>query len=164
MSGRDFIRQLDNIDGFGKSVGWCARWHIDLILMGLLLLLSVLGVFVLYSATGAEIQPVIRQSVYLLVSFIGMLAVAQISPRILSRWAWLLYVVGIIMLLWVLIHGIQSKGAQRWIQLPGFRFQPSELIKLVMPIMMAAYLSKHPLPLLLSMLLLLLFLSACRSC
>ena len=146
MSSPDFVRQLRSEHGFGKATSWSMRWHIDFLLMGFLLLVSVAGLFILYSATGKDINVVIRQSVYLLISFVGMVCVAQVSPRILMQWSRWFYIAGVVLLLAVLLHGIESKGAQRWIQLPGFRFQPSEIIKLVMPIVMAAYLAKRPLP------------------
>ncbi|MDD7804810.1 MAG: rod shape-determining protein RodA [Endozoicomonas sp. (ex Botrylloides leachii)] len=146
MFNQDFVRQLNGIDGISRDPSWSVRWHIDFILFGLLLLVSIAGLFVLYSATGKNMHVITRQSIYLLVSFIGMIIIAQIPPRMFMQWAGLFYAVAVVLLIVVLVHGIQSKGAQRWIQLPGFRFQPSEIIKLVMPIVMAAYLAKQPLP------------------
>ncbi|MDP0561047.1 MAG: rod shape-determining protein RodA [Candidatus Endonucleobacter sp. (ex Gigantidas childressi)] len=146
MQDKDFVRQLQFADGFGKDVGWSQRLHIDLPLAGLLLLLSIAGLFILYSASGKDVDIVIRQSVYLFISFIGMLCVAQIPPRLLMIWSKYIYVIGVVLLLAVLFFGTQSKGAQRWIELLGVRFQPSEVIKLVMPITVATYLAKRPLP------------------
>ncbi|WP_286196323.1 rod shape-determining protein RodA [Thalassotalea sp. G20_0] len=122
------------------------RWHIDFVLLGFLLLLCGAGLFILYSATGRDMSVVIRQATYLGISLTGMLIVAQIPPRVLMQWAKWFYVGGVLLLLAVLFMGVQSKGAQRWIQLPGFRFQPSEVIKLIMPITMAAFLARRPLP------------------
>ncbi|WP_263080581.1 rod shape-determining protein RodA [Endozoicomonas sp. Mp262] len=146
MSKPDFVRQLQSGSGFGRAASWSLRWHIDFILIGFLLLLSGAGLFILYSATGKEINIVIRQAIYLLISFVVMVSVAQVPPRLLMQWSRWFYIAGVVLLLVVLVHGIESKGAQRWIQLPGFRFQPSEIIKLVMPIVMASYLARRPLP------------------
>lgn len=146
MANRDFVRQLKNIEGIGRASSWSRRWHIDFVLTGFLLLVSISGLFILYSATGKNIEVVYRQSAYLFVSFLAMFSIAQLPPRALMQWAGWFYMVGVILLLAVLVHGIESKGAQRWIQLPGFRFQPSEIIKLVMPIVIAAYLSRRRLP------------------
>ncbi|MBO9483321.1 rod shape-determining protein RodA [Salinisphaera sp. G21_0] len=145
MANQDFVRQID-LHGFGRSPGLSMRWHIDFVLLGFLLLLCGAGLFILYSATGRDMSVVIRQATYLGISLTGMLIVAQIPPRVLMQWAKWFYVGGVLLLLAVLFMGVQSKGAQRWIQLPGFRFQPSEVIKLIMPITMAAFLARRPLP------------------
>jgi rod shape determining protein RodA len=71
---------------------------------------------------------------------------AQFRPRLFARWAPALYVVCLGLLLAVLLFGVGAKGAQRWIALPGFRFQPSEIVKLVLPLMIACYLANRPLP------------------
>ena len=146
MANQDFVRQLDMPASFGRQEGLSMKWHVDFIMLGLLLLLCGAGLFVLYSATGKDVSIVTRQAMYLGVSFVGMIVIAQFPPRILMQWAKWFYLGGLILLLAVLFVGTHSKGAQRWIQLPGFRFQPSEVIKLVMPIVMAAFFAKRPLP------------------
>lgn len=146
MLSPDFVRQLGGDQGFGKGDSWSLRWRIDFFLIGSLFLLSATGLFVLYSAAGRDIDVVIRQSVYLLIGFVGMILIAQVPPRLLMKWSIWFYAIGVILLLIVLLHGIQSKGAQRWIQLPMVRFQPSEIIKLFMPIVIATYLANRPLP------------------
>ncbi|OED45861.1 rod shape-determining protein RodA [Endozoicomonas sp. (ex Bugula neritina AB1)] len=146
MANQDFVRQLDMPENFGRTEGLSMKWHVDFVLLGLLFLLCCAGLFILYSATGKDMSVVARQATYLGVSFFGMIVIAQFPPRFLMQWAKWFYLGGIILLLAVLFLGTQSKGAQRWIQLPGFRFQPSEVIKLVMPIVMAAFLAKRPLP------------------
>ena len=146
MANQDFVRQLDTLEGLAREKSLSMKWHIDFILMGMLLLLSMAGLFILYSATGKDMSVVNRQAAYLGVGFVGMIIIAQIPPRILMQWSKWFYLGGVILLLAVLFMGIQSKGAQRWIQLPGLRFQPSEVIKLVMPIVMAAFLAKRALP------------------
>ena len=146
MANQDFVRQLDAPDGFAREKSLSTKWHVDFVLIGLLSLLCGAGLFVLYSATGKNMAVFDRQASYLGVSFVGMIVVAQIPPRVLMQWAKWFYLAGLLLLLAVLFMGIQSKGAQRWIQLPGLRFQPSEVIKLVMPIVMAAFLSKRTLP------------------
>ena len=145
MANRDFVRQI-NLQGFGRSPGLAMRWHIDFVLLGFLLLLCGAGLFLLYSATGQDMSVVIRQATYLGVSLVAMLMMAQIPPRMLMQLAKWFYAGGVLLLVAVLLFGVQSKGAQRWIQLPGFRFQPSEIIKLIMPITMAAFLARRQLP------------------
>ena len=146
MAGQDFVRQLDEDHGFARTLDWSEKYHIDLILMGLLLILCVAGLLILYSASSMDMLVVERQAMYMLVGFVGMVVVSQFSPRMLMRLSPWMYAGGVVLLVAVLLIGIQSKGAQRWIQLPYIRFQPSEIIKLIMPIVVATYLSNRPLP------------------
>lgn len=145
MNSRDFVRQVD-LDGLERSTDWSERLHIDFVLLGFLLLLGGAGLFFLYSATGGGMAIVMRQAAYFGVSFALMFTIAQIEPRTLEGLAKWFYLFGLLLLLIVLFFGVHSKGAQRWIQLPGFRFQPSEVIKLIMPIAMAAFFASRPLP------------------
>lgn len=143
----------------GKSLGQSAhqpltaprnRWaafHIDPILLVLLLLLIGGGLVVLYSGADRNIEVVKAQGIRMAVALVVMLVFAQLDPAVFRRWAPWLYVAGIASLLAVLLVGVGAKGAQRWLALPGLpRFQPSELMKLVVPIMTAWYLSRHFLP------------------
>jgi len=75
-----------------------------------------------------------------------MLLVAQLHPEQLQRWAPFAYIGCVMLLLAVDFVGVGAKGAQRWLGIGGFRFQPSEIAKLVMPMAVAWYLSTHPLP------------------
>jgi len=120
--------------------------HLDAPLLICLLALSVVSLFVLYSASGQNIDIVWRQVVRLGVAFSIMLALAQITPATLKRWTPWFFGLGIGLLLAVLFFGETGKGAQRWLDLGLFRFQPSEMMKLAVPMMVAWYLSDHPLP------------------
>ena len=122
------------------------RLHIDFPLWVGIMLLSALGMVVLYSAGDKNIDLINRQFVRLFIAFIVMLAVAQINPRTLKFWAPWMYGIGLLMLIAVLAFGEVGKGAQRWLNLGLFRFQPSELMKIAVPIMTAWYLSEAPLP------------------
>lgn len=122
------------------------RLHIDLPLLLSLLLLSVIGLFVLYSAGDQSQDLIIRQLVRLSIGFIIMLAIAQISPAVIRRWAPWVFGIGLVMLVAVLLLGEVGKGAQRWLNLGFFRFQPSEIMKVAVPIMIAWYLAEVVLP------------------
>ena len=122
------------------------RLHIDLPLWIGIMLLSAIGMVVLYSAGDKSIELLNRQSVRLFLAFIVMLAVAQINPSTLKFWAPWMFGIGLLMLVAVLVLGEVGKGAQRWLNLGLFRFQPSELMKIAVPIMTAWYLSEAPLP------------------
>lgn len=120
--------------------------HLDTPLLICLLALSAVSLFVLYSASGQDIDVSWRQSVRLGVAFLIMLALAQLNPATLKRWTPWLFGLGICLLLAVLWFGETGKGAQRWLDLGLFRFQPSEMMKLAVPMMVAWFLSDHPLP------------------
>lgn len=124
-----------------------AQWlHLDLPLLAGLFMLSGFGLFVLYSASGADMVEVRQQGMRLLLAFGIMLAVAQVSVQQWQRWAPWLYLAVLILLGLVLGFGHIGKGAQRWLNLGFFRFQPSELMKLALPMTLAWYLGRRALP------------------
>lgn len=121
--------------------------HLDPVLLGLLLLLVGGGLFVLYSGADRNIEVVKAQGIRLAVAFVVMFVFAQLDQGVFRRWAPWLYGLGLIGLVAVLLVGVGAKGAQRWLALPGLpRFQPSEFMKLVVPMMAAWYLSRYYLP------------------
>ncbi len=122
------------------------RFHIDLPLWIGIILLSAMGMVVLYSAGDKSIDLLNRQFVRLFIAFIVMIAVAQIKPSTLKHWAPWMFGIGLLMLIAVLVLGEVGKGAQRWLNLGLFRFQPSELMKIAVPVMTAWYLAEAPLP------------------
>lgn len=149
----DFVRSLRGypvrppVGGISRRKTIWQRLHIDPWLVGLLLLLMLGGLFVLYSASGENLHMVIAQAIRFGVALLVMLVLAQFTPSALMRWAFPAYLVGILMLLAVEILGDIGMGAQRWLVIPGVvRFQPSELMKLAMPMMVAAWISRHELP------------------
>lgn len=111
-----------------------------------LVILSLAGLVVLYSASGGDIDVVQRQIVRLGIGFAGLLIFAQIPSDQLRSWSLALFVVGVALLIAVLMLGDTGKGAQRWLDLGFMRFQPSELMKVFLPMMMAWYYAKRPLP------------------
>ncbi len=145
---RDFLRQMPGSDvHFKKGVNFFYRLHIDPILFILLLLLCGLGLGLLYSASGQNIEYVERQALRLSLAFGVMFFFAQLDPVVYKRWSPWLYLLGLMALFGVLFFGVGAKGAQRWLQLPGLpRFQPSEFMKLVVPMAVAWYFSNRYLP------------------
>ncbi|MBB3189363.1 rod shape-determining protein RodA [Halomonas cerina] len=123
------------------------RIHLDPWLLGMLLLLMVAGLAVLYSASGQRLAVVIAQGIRFGVALVVMAGLAQLSPSTLQRWALPVYGAGVLMLVAVEVVGDMGMGAQRWLVIPGvIRFQPSEMMKLAMPMMVAAWLSRRELP------------------
>lgn len=125
---------------------WSYRLHIDIPLFIALLLLLTLGIFVLYSASGQNMSVVNRQLTHIGIAVALMLAIAQVRPQTIQFWAPWLFIIGIILLIVVLLVGDIGKGAQRWLNLGFFRFQPSEILKLALPMMLAWYISELSLP------------------
>jgi rod shape determining protein RodA len=119
--------------------------HIDGPLLGGLLLVCALGLVVLYSAVGENMRLWVNQAVRLGVALAAMFIVAQFSPDFLRRWTPWAYIVGLILLVLVLVAGEVSQGARRWLNL-GIRFQPSEIMKLAVPMMAAWYLHDRQMP------------------
>ncbi len=122
------------------------KLHIDLPLLLGILSLMTLGLFIVYSAGGQSIDIVYRQAVRLGVAIVVMLAIAQIPPLSYRKWAVPVFVLGLLMLTAVLLFGHVGKGAQRWLDLGFMKFQPSEIMKLIVPIMIAWFISQDNLP------------------
>jgi len=122
------------------------KLHIDLPLLLGILSLMALGLFVVYSAGGQNMAIVYRQATRLGIALLVMLTIAQIPPLSYQKWAVPVFVLGILMLVAVLLFGHIGKGAQRWLNLGFMKFQPSEIMKLIVPIMIAWFISQNNLP------------------
>tara|TARA_R110002049_G_scaffold61408_9_gene163578 strand:- start:2039 stop:3178 length:1140 start_codon:yes stop_codon:yes gene_type:complete len=119
--------------------------HIDGPLLGLLLLICAFGLAVLYSAVGESMRLTMNQLIRVGVAFAAMLVVAQVPPDVMRRWTPWAYAGGLVLLVLVLTTGVVGQGARRWLDL-GIRFQPSEIMKLAVPMMGAWYLHHRPIP------------------
>ena len=120
--------------------------RLDAPLLAGLVLISGFGLVVLWSSGGQDSGLMMRQLVRLGVAFGVLLAVAQVPPKILRFWSPWLFAAGLALLVAVLVVGDIGKGAQRWLDLGVVRFQPSEIMKLAVPMMAAWYLHDRPLP------------------
>ena len=125
--------------------GTIRRLNIDGPLFVGLLLICILGLFVLYSAVGENNRLLLNQIIRLSVAIVAMLMVAQLPPDFLRRWTPWAYLAGLALLLLVLTKGDIGQGARRWLNL-GIRFQPSEAMKLAVPMMTAWFLHDRQLP------------------
>mgnify|MGYP001827651685 FL=1 len=119
--------------------------RIDPVLLFGLLMLTLAGLGILYSAGDQSAELMQKQAVRMAIGFLVMLVVAQIPPQQLYLWTPWIFAVGVVLLLMVFFAGEVGKGAQRWLKI-GVRFQPSEIMKLATPLMLAWYLSERPLP------------------
>jgi len=109
-------------------------------------LIAAYGLLVLYSASGQSMPTVLRTLARLFLGAIAMLLLARINPNFLRRSTPWIYAAGCVLLLAVAGIGHVGLGAKRWLNLGLFRFQPSELMKLAVPMMCAWYLHERPLP------------------
>jgi rod shape determining protein RodA len=109
-------------------------------------LIAAYGLIVLYSASGQSMPTVLRTVARLVLGAIAMLLLARVNPNFLRRSTPWIYAAGCVLLVVVAAVGHIGLGAQRWLDLGLFRFQPSELMKLAVPMMCAWYLHDRPLP------------------
>ena len=120
-------------------------WHyfkMDTPLFILIMFASVFGLVILYTASGNTVQTVYKQFIHFTLAISSMLVIAQIPPYILRRYSPYLMIFGIFLLVLVLLFGSSGGGAKRWLDLGIFQFQPSELMKVIVPIAISSILSE----------------------
>jgi rod shape determining protein RodA len=122
------------------------RLRLDGPLLAGLLTIAGIGLLVLYSASGQNFAFTRGQFLRLGLGLVTLLMLAQVRPKYLRMFAPWVYVGGVALLVVVALVGDVGKGAQRWLDLGFLRFQPSELMKLAVPMMCAWYLHDRPLP------------------
>jgi rod shape determining protein RodA len=122
------------------------RLHMDVPLLVALCTLAAVSLIILSSTSGHSLDTIVRQSLRVGLAFGIMFVLAQIAPHHLARWSLWLYLFGLVLLIAVEIIGDIGKGAQRWLEMGPVRFQPSEIMKLALPMMLAWYFSEQPLP------------------
>ncbi len=121
------------------------RLHLDGMLFAGIAAVLVVGLAALYSAVGQNGDLVVSQLIRMMAALAGMLIMAQVEPGFLRRTSPWVYGLGLVLLGLVLITGDVGKGAQRWLNI-GVRFQPSEIMKIGLPMMLAWLLHERPLP------------------
>lgn len=125
--------------------GWFGAPRLDPALLLALLLVMVGGLVVLYSASGQDPDMIKRQLLRLAVGVVVMLAISQVPPNLLRMWTPWLYGLGLVLVTATWWLGVGA-GAQRWLDIGVMRFQPSEIMKLAVPMMVAWYLHSRVLP------------------
>ena len=109
-------------------------------------LLSVMGLFFLYSASQEDLNTVIKQSIFVGFGLILMLAVSQPDPDFYKTFSGIFLVLSILLIFATMIFGKEINGAKRWLDLGFFTLQTSEIVKISLPIFLASYLYNKPLP------------------
>jgi len=130
------------LSGVGRIM---RRSNLDGPLLGGLMLTSALGLVVLYSAVAQNFDLWLQQCMRLFIALVTMIIVAQLTPDLMRRWTPWGYLFGLVLLVMVLLRGDIGQGAQRWLDV-GIRFQPSEIMKLGVPMLGAWYLHNRQLP------------------
>jgi rod shape determining protein RodA len=126
-----------------RRIGLRLTEGIDGTLLVLVLSLSMLGLAALFSATYESPARVLNQLGNLAVALVAMWIVAQVSPQTMMRFAVPAYLIGLAFLVAVALFGDVVNGARRWLHVGVTRFQPSEMMKLALPLMLAWYFHKH---------------------
>lgn len=117
--------------------------NVDSLLLSFLLLLMVIGLAVLYSASGQDLGKTTSQMVNMLVALCLMWGIAKVPPQHLARLALPMYLLGLALLVGVALFGEISHGARRWLHIGVTRIQPSEIMKLAVPLMLAWFLERR---------------------
>ncbi|MEN8129378.1 MAG: rod shape-determining protein RodA [Pseudomonadota bacterium] len=141
------MRGLETHDNHGVDNSLLKVVRLDATLLGVILALAALGMIVLYSAGGAEFDLLQRQGIRLLIGLAALFVLAHIPADALRLWSPWIYSVGLFLLIAVVVSGVAGGGAQRWLDIFGImRFQPSEIMKLAAPMMLAWHFSDKHLP------------------
>ncbi|MGC9386647.1 MAG: rod shape-determining protein RodA [Hydrogenovibrio sp.] len=131
---------------YRQNKGWLVSLHLDGWLLLGILTLTAIGSMVVYSASGGDLEILSKHLLRVTFAFGLMVFVAQIPPNILMVYTPWVFMLGALMLVAVLLFGDFGKGAKRWLDLGVFRFQPSEILKLALPMMLAWLFSHETLP------------------
>ncbi|WP_460238717.1 rod shape-determining protein RodA [Aurantivibrio plasticivorans] len=144
---QDFIRRMPEASyHLRRRSSLSQRLGIDVPLLLLLLTLTAYGLTVLISASDDSPSYIKRQVTFFVLAYGVMFAIAQVKLHSLMRWAPVMWGLGVALLVAVIFFGVGAKGAQRWLSVGGFRFQPSEIMKVILPITIAAYFAQRSLP------------------
>ncbi|MRN39112.1 rod shape-determining protein RodA [Neisseria sp. N95_16] len=125
-----------------QSVGWAKKikqtvWApIDPWLFFAMLAVYIMSLFLLYSADGQEFGQLENKTLHTVIGFILLWVVAQVPPKTIAKWALPIYAVGVVLLIGVEVAGVTVNGSTRWLDL-GIRIQPSEIMKIGLPMMVA---------------------------
>ena len=123
------------------------RYGVDPLLILFVMVTALYGLVILYSASGHNLSMVIRQATHIFAGMIAMVALSQVRRNVIVDAAPFVYGFAAMLLVAVLLFGVGAKGAQRWLDIPGFpRFQPAELMKLALPAMVTWWLTRRKLP------------------
>ena len=138
--------ETGHIESF-KPKRFAQRYGVDPLLTLFVLITALYGLIILYSASGQSLSMVLRQGAHVVVGIAIMALLSQVRRDVIIQVTPFVFLFAALLLVAVLLFGVGAKGAQRWLDLPGLpRFQPSELMKLALPAMVAWWLTRQKLP------------------
>ena len=138
--------ETGHIESF-RPKRFAQRYGVDPVLALFVFVTALYGLIILYSASGQSWSMVLRQGAHVVGGLVAMVLISQVRRDVIIQITPFLFLFSLILLIAVLLFGTGAKGAQRWLDLPGLpRFQPSELMKLALPAMIAWWLTRHKLP------------------
>lgn len=129
----------------GLKRRWLSQPRLDLPLLLALIALCLVGLATVYSAGEHNPRLIVNQSLRMGMGFVAMYVLSRVPPHVFRAWTPLLFGLTLLLLVVVLLLG-EGRGATRWLDLKFVRFQPSEIMKLAMPMMLAWYLHPRVLP------------------
>jgi rod shape determining protein RodA len=142
----DFVRSLPGSRSISAR-DQLLKINLDPLLLLTLLAIIGYGLVVLYSAVNRDAAYFTNQLIRIGLALVVMVVAAQLDPGFYRRWSPVVYLAGVVLLVLVLLVGVKVKGSQRWLDIPGvIRFQPSEIMKIAVPMMVAWYFHDRPLP------------------
>ena len=138
--------ETGHIESF-RPKRFAQRYGVDPVLTLFVFVTALYGLIILYSASGQSWSMVLRQGAHVVGGLVAMVLISQVRRDVIIQITPFLFLFSLFLLIAVLLFGDGAKGAQRWLDLPGLpRFQPSELMKLALPAMVAWWLTRHKLP------------------
>ena len=138
--------ETGHIESF-RPKRFAQRYGVDPVLALFVFVTALYGLIILYSASGQSWSMVFRQGAHVVGGLVAMVLISQVRRDVIIQITPFLFLFSLFLLIAVLLFGTGAKGAQRWLDLPGLpRFQPSELMKLALPAMIAWWLTRHKLP------------------
>lgn len=129
-----------------KAKGLLSFFHLDTMLFVLLVCVCLCGLTILYSASGGNLAIMQAQAMRMCIGMAAMLFIAFIPPHVIKGITPYFFALSIFSLILIYFVGVEVNGSHRWLDLKIIRFQPSELMKLSAPMMVAYYLSNRILP------------------
>lgn len=128
---------------FGTRKFTLSKFLIDPILVFSLLTILIFGLFVLFSASGQTVVMVMKQSIYVTIGLFLMFFISRLDQSVYKSFFMHLFWLGLILLVWVLLFPAEGYKTDRWIDLGFISFQPSEVIRLLLPLAAASYLTRN---------------------
>ena len=128
---------------FGTRKFTLSKLLIDPILVFSLLTILIFGLFVLFSASGQTVVMVMKQSIYVAIGLFLMFFISRLDQSVYKSFFMHLFWFGLILLVWVLLFPAEGYKTDRWIDLGFISFQPSEVIRLLLPLAAASYLTRN---------------------